>query len=164
MSPIAERTVKALDIHQEIQIDAPPSKVWSSLTADTAKWWPKDFYVGEAPKRFVVEPKVGGRVYEDWGQDQGVLWATVLVFKKNERLQWVGDLSPDFGGPARSITSFKLVERDGGTLLQFRDSPYGALAENAAKDMESGWKWLLNDCLKPYIEDGTLPKRPDTVT
>ncbi len=163
MGQMSDRVMQALDIQQEIEIDAPAAKVWSSLTADIAAWWPKDFYVGQAPRRFVVEPRVGGRVYEDWGDDQGVLWATVLVFQEGELLQWAGDLSADFGGPARSITSFKLVSEGDKTRVMFRDCPYGALSENAAKNLESGWSWLLQDCLRPFVESGKHPDRPDSV-
>ena len=163
MGQMSDRVMQALDIQQEIEINAPTAKVWSSLTADIASWWPKDFYVGPTPRRFVIEPRVGGRVYEDWGDEQGVLWATVLVFQEGELLQWAGDLSADFGGPARSITSFKLVSEGDKTRVIFRDCPYGALSENAAKSMESGWSWLLQDCFKPFVEDGKHPDRPDSV-
>jgi hypothetical protein len=31
------------------------------------------------------------------------------------------------------------------------------------KGLEHGWTWLLRDCLKPYLEDGTRPERPESV-
>ena len=163
MTQPPETVFRALDIHQEIHIMAPAERVWQALTAETVAWWPRDFYVGTKPRGFQVEPRVGGRVFEDWGDGEGVLWATVNVFRKGEELQWVGDLSPDFGGPARSITSFKLVAAGEGTRLEFRDSPYGALDEKALGNLESGWKWLLEDCFKPYAQDGKHPERPETV-
>lgn len=163
MGEMNDRVFQALDIQQEIEINAPAAKVWSSLTTEIAAWWPKDFYVGPTPRRFVIEPRVGGRVYEDWGDDQGVLWATVLVYQKGELLQWAGDLSADFGGPARSITSFKLVSEEEKTRVMFRDCPYGALSEGTVKNLESGWSWLLQDCFKPFVEVGKQPERPDSV-
>ncbi len=163
MGEMNDRVFQALDIQQEIEINAPAAKVWSSLTTEIAAWWPKDFYVGPTPRRFVIEPRVGGRVYEDWGDDQGVLWATVLVYQKGELLQWAGDLSADFGGPARSITSFKLVSEEEKTRVMFRDCPYGALSEGTVKNLESGWSWLLQDCFKPFVEAGKQPERPDSV-
>ena len=163
MGEMNDRVFQALDIQQEIEINAPAAKVWNSLTTEIAAWWPKDFYVGPTPRRFVVEPRVGGRVYEDWGDDQGVLWATVLVYQKGVLLQWAGDLSAVFGGPARSITSFKLVSEEEKTRVMFRDCPYGALSEGTVKNLESGWSWLLQDCFKPFVEVGKQPERPDSV-
>jgi DNA-binding transcriptional ArsR family regulator/uncharacterized protein YndB with AHSA1/START domain len=156
-------TLQALDIQLEIVIEARPAAVWKALTENIADWWPKDFYVGPKPLRFVVEPFVGGRVYEDWGDGQGVLWATVLVLDAEKKLQWVGDLAPEFGGPARSITSYTLREEGGHTVLAFRDSPYGRLADGVQAGLTEGWKMLIEGCLKPHVEKGTSPERPASV-
>lgn len=160
---MTQAVLQAFDTQMEIQIAAPPEKVWKSLTEQTSSWWPKDFYVGGTPRGFIMEPRVGGRVYEDWGDDQGVLWATILVFRRGEQLQWAGDLSPEFGGPARSITSFTLEATGEGTRVKFRDSPYGHISESASKSLAEGWGFLLKDCLKPFAESGTRPDRPETV-
>lgn len=164
MTQATKAVLQAFDTQMEIAIAAPPEKVWKSLTEQTSAWWPKDFYVGGTPRGFLMEPRVGGRVYEDWGDDQGVLWATILIFNRNVQLQWVGDLSPEFGGPARSITSFTLEATDEGTRVKFRDSPYGQIAESVTKSLEEGWMFLLKDCLKPFVEEGTQPERPESVT
>ncbi|MEM8931848.1 MAG: metalloregulator ArsR/SmtB family transcription factor, partial [Acidobacteriota bacterium] len=163
MTDTSTPTLRAIDIQQEIRIAATPDRVWSSLTDNVAAWWPNDFYIGPAPRGFVVEARVGGRVYEDWGDDQGGLWATITVCEHGRVLQWVGDLAPDFGGPARSITTFTLVAEGDETVVRFRDASFGALSESAQSSLDSGWRFLLADCLKPYVETGAQPKRPDTV-
>ncbi|MCG8459998.1 MAG: metalloregulator ArsR/SmtB family transcription factor [Holophagales bacterium] len=164
MPDAAEATpFRALEIHQEIHIAASPETVWTSLVEETVAWWPKDFYVGQAPVRFVVEPKVGGRVFEDWGAGDGGLWATVTLCRQDEVLQWAGDLSADFGGPARSITTFRLSKDGDGTLLRFHDSPWGCLSEGTLQSLESGWTFLLEQCFLPWVERGQHPERPATV-
>lgn len=156
---------RTLDIQLELEIAAPPARVWRSLTADIGEWWPKQFYVGSAPKRFALEARVGGRVFEDWGDGEGVLFGTVTAFEENALLQWAGDMSAEFGGPARSVTTFRLRPgaATGATVLAFRDTPFGLLSDEAMTGLEQGWRWFLTDCLKPFVEDGTRPERPTTL-
>jgi DNA-binding transcriptional ArsR family regulator/uncharacterized protein YndB with AHSA1/START domain len=156
---------RALDIKLEVEIARNPEIVWKSLTASIGEWWPKQFYVGTSPKRFALEPMVGGRVYEDWGNGEGSLFGVVTAFEENAMLQWAGDMSADFGGPARSVTSFRLKPgaTPGTTLVSFRDTPFGLLGDDVLKGLEHGWRWLLNDILKPFVEQGKRPERPSSL-
>lgn len=162
-TPARGSELRSLDVEHEIRIGATPERVWEVLTEEASGWWPASFYVGAEPRGFTVEAKVGGRVYEDWGGGQGVLWATVLVVRRGELLQWAGDLAPEFGGPARSVTSFRLEADGEGTRLKFRDSAYGSLSASTLEALEEGWRFLLEECLKPYAEEGRHPERPQTV-
>lgn len=158
-------TFRSLDIHLEVEIAASPITVWKSLTTDIGEWWPKQFYVGTAPKRFTLEACVGGRVFEDWGDGEGALFGTVIAVEAPILLQWAGDMSADFGGPARSVTTFRLRPAANGTstTVLFRDTPFGLLSDDAQKGLEHGWRWLLVDCLTPFLESGTRPERPSTL-
>jgi uncharacterized protein YndB with AHSA1/START domain len=149
----------------DVEIAAEPAAVWRSLTAGIGEWWPGKFYVGTAPKRFALEAHVGGRVFEDWGDGEGALFGTVTALAENRQLEWAADMSADFGGPARAVTSFKLEPggRPGTTKLSFRDTPYGLLSDDAVAGLEQGWRWLLTGCFKPFIEQGTRPERPATL-
>ena len=156
---------RMLDIRLEVEIAAPRRKVWRSLTEQIGEWWPASFYVGSAPRRFAIEPRVGGRVYEDWGDDEGLLFGSVTIFERDAVLQWTGDMSADFGGPARSVTTFRLA--DGAspetTRLSFHDTPFGVLGDMVLKGLEPGWGFLLKDCFRPFVEEGRRPERPASV-
>jgi uncharacterized protein YndB with AHSA1/START domain len=156
---------QSIDIQLEVEIAARPEVVWKSLTTGIGEWWPAKFYFGTPPKRFTLEPQVGGRVFEDWGDGEGALFGTLTAFEQNRMLQWAGDMSADFGGPARSVTTFRLKKgaENGTTLLSFRDTPFGLLSDVAMKRLEHGWRWLHNECLKPYVEHGKRPERPESV-
>jgi len=156
---------RSLDIKLEVEINKPAKVVWQSLTAGIGEWWPKAFYVGTSPKRFAIEPQVGGRVFEDWGGGEGGLFGVVTVFEANKMLQWAGDMSADFGGPARSVTTFRLTPSADGesTRLAFRDTPYGLLSDGAMEGLQQGWSFLINSCFKPFLDEGRRPERPDTL-
>jgi hypothetical protein len=104
-------------------------------------------------------------VFEDCGDGEGALFGMVTAFEAGVLLQWAGDMSADFGGPARSVTTFRLrpATKNGGTILDFRDTPFGLLSDDAVAGLEQGWRWLLNDCLKPFLEMGRRPERPATL-
>jgi DNA-binding transcriptional ArsR family regulator len=129
MDGSVSRKFRTVTTELEIRIDAPPERVWEALTSETASWWPAGFYVGPSPVRFTVEPRVGGRVFEDWGDGEGALWATVTSVRSGAVLEWAGDLSAAYGGPGRSFTSFGLEPIGNGTLLKFRDDTTGELGE-----------------------------------
>lgn len=159
----ADRAFRTIDIRHEVVIKAAPARVWAALTAEIARWWPAKFYVGKAPVRFALEPWVGGRVFEDWGDGEGAIWGMVSTVRKDESLQWTADLPADYGGPARGITSFELVAEQGGTRLRFRDSMYGELSAKMQEQLGQGWAYLLQQCFAPYVEEGKQPERPATV-
>jgi len=157
------KSLSSLDIVLELKINAPVDTVWTSLVDQIGEWWPKDFYVGSAPKRISIEPRVGGLVYEDWGDGQGVVWGQILTLESGRRIQWVGDMTAEYGGPARSITTYTLSADGEKTSLTFRDTPYGALSETALADMTEGWTYLMERCFQVYVETGVRPERPPTM-
>ena len=68
-----------VDVTVEVEIEATAEVVWQALTTDIGEWWPRDFCVGDV-ERFHLEPKLGGRMYEDWGDGGGLIWAVVTGF------------------------------------------------------------------------------------
>jgi hypothetical protein len=83
-----EATAKfqALDIQLEVEIAARPEVIRKSLTDGIGEWWPAKSYVGTSPKRFTLEPNVGGRVFEDWGDGEGALFGTIPGSRSSARL------------------------------------------------------------------------------
>src|SRR5688500_14554514 len=71
-----------LDVATDVTIDAPPSRVWDAITR-MGGWWPHRFRAGSG---VVLEPYVGGRFYEDWGDGAGALYGTVARWDAGARL------------------------------------------------------------------------------
>jgi len=140
-----------LDVTVEVEIEASPEVVWRALTEEIGEWWPRDFCVGDL-ERFVLEPKLGGRMYEDWGGGAGLIWAVVTGLRQGELLQLSGELSKDFGGPARNITTIKLRAEGDGTHVTLGDSVYGSVSAKTGTDLDAGWRHLFAGCLKPFVE------------
>ena len=147
----------------EVTVDSPAEAVWRALLEDTSSWWHKDFYIGATPRRFVIEESLGGQMYEDWGDGQGLVWARVIGLQRCALLQLSGESDSDCGGPNRNIMKFTLEEEEGRTRLRLVNTIYGHIDEAGSKSLESGWKLLLEDCLKPWVESGTQPELPATL-
>lgn len=147
-----EAGLGSIRVVSEVRIEATPERVWRALTEETNGWWPKGFFARPESTRMVFEPRVGGRQYEDCGKDEGVLWGTVYGIKAPQVLQLAGDLFPEFGGPARLLTTYTLKAEGAATVLRLVDCAYGVIGEQLKGSLESGWKTLLQDSLKPYVE------------
>lgn len=139
-------------IEIEISIAAPREKVWRALTEETGAWWRKDFYVGPAPKGMVFEPRVGGRLFEDWGDGAGVLWGTVFAFDPGRSFDLITHSSAAWGGPRTSMLHVELRNQDKGTLLKVSDAVQGRIDETSAASLHEGWSLLFGEGLRPYVE------------
>ncbi len=140
----------------EIDIDAPPRRVWQSLTDNIGEWWPADFYTGgEAGSRgFSLEAKPGGRMYEEWSSGGGVLWGTVVAADPEKSLQVIGHVFPDWGGPSEWYGSWTLTQSGSGTALRFSESAVGKVTADGAAKKDEGWR-LLWSALKAHAEKAT---------
>ncbi|MCY2961025.1 MAG: SRPBCC domain-containing protein [Planctomycetota bacterium] len=150
----AKRTFEVHEILQEVRIGAPPERVWNALVRETSSWWHSEFYVGGEPRSFHIEAWIGGRMWEDGGGGQGLLWGTVIGVRTAEFLQVSGVLDAPFGGPASLLTTWRLEARDGGTVLRFQQTTWGAAGAGTNASLDAGWRFLFERCLKEWVEAG----------
>ena len=135
-------------VELEIDIAAAPSRVWSALVDRTTLWWPKDFYTGPA-KGFHMEPRIGGRVYEDWGDGAGVVWYQVFGMNPGVSLDLQGCMAVPYG-PALTLLHLELAARGKGTRLAVSDTTIGVVGDPQEKT--DGWRKLFGEALKRFVE------------
>ena len=74
-------------IRKTVLVDFPPEEAFDLFTARIASWWPvrTHSYGGDDVKNVVLEPFVGGRLYEvtDAGEQD---WGKILVWEPPGRL------------------------------------------------------------------------------
>lgn len=148
----ARPPLTAMTTEQTIEINAPRTRVWEALVDETSAWWSQDFYVTDSPKGVVIEPHVGGRWYENAGDGAGGLWGFIQTFDPPNRLEIVGALFPQWGGPATMHLTLELEEQGGGTILSVRDTLFGAVTEKLGEQTKDGWRALFADAFKTYVE------------
>lgn len=147
-----EQPINTIKIHLEIPIKAGIDQVWECLIKDVSLWWRKDFYTSTKTKKFIIEPKVGGRMYEDYGNEEGLLWATVIGIDSPHSIEFKGHLTPQFGGPAISFLKLSLKENGKETILTLSDTVMGQVSEKNQKELTVGWKLIYEDSFKNYVE------------
>jgi uncharacterized protein YndB with AHSA1/START domain len=153
--PRSMRPVQSYEVAVEVTVRAPRERVWAALTADAGRWWPADFFTTDGPARFVIEPRLGGRVYEDWGNGGGVLWGTVAVWVPGYRMTWACDMLPDTTGPGRSFVTFALEDAGYDTLVRVQDA--GSCTQpGQASGLGAGWQRLVGVVFKGHVEAAAL--------
>ncbi len=151
--PMSKGELGLVTVEQEIAIAAAPERVWQALVEETGRWWPKDFYAGANARDFILEPRLGGRMYEDWGNGAGATWYTVIEIAPPRSLGLAGHYPPIFGGPSTSILRLEVVPAEGGAVLRLSDSEFRPVTENTSSSLDEGWRTLFG-ALKEYVEQG----------
>ncbi len=162
MSNAIAGAAQVQDLMMEVVIEASRERVWEALVEQTNDWWHKDFYTGAGALGFHLQPKLGGWMFEDWGDGGGLIWGTVIGVRLHEMLQVAGDSSPDWGGPNRGIMAWTLAPADGRedvTVVRFRHSFHGHASDSTRTSLDDGWRMLFEGCLKPFAEAGARPNK-----
>ena len=143
--------IGVVHVELEVRISARPERVWRALVEETGRWWHKDFYAGSASKGFILEPRLGGRMYEDWGNGAGAIWYLVTEIDPPRSLGLSGHMPAAFGGPATSLLRLVLRPEGDDTILQLTDSELRKVTEKAKASLEGGWRTLFGE-LKKHVE------------
>jgi uncharacterized protein YndB with AHSA1/START domain len=144
--------VGSIRIKQELTINATADKVFTALTKDTSFWWGAPYLIDDQLKGLVVEPKLGGKFYEDWGDNGGAIWGFVTQWKKNEIFEFTGKCG--MGGSVNGVICFTLESKGGSTLLKLEHDAVGHITEKTQSGYSFGWNDLLEKRLKAYVEKG----------
>lgn len=142
-------------IEQQVTIDAPPARVFEALTKHLGAWWGSPYLIGAGARDLIVEPKIGGRVYEDWGNGAGALWATVTSIKKNDHIEWTGRIG--MGGAVLGVVAYALESKGKGTLLKLSHRASGEVTKEMETNYGGGWQDLLGTRLRGFVERGERP-------
>ena len=148
----SSKTITTTTVFIELTINATKSRVWQALTAETGQWWKKDFYTNPKTREFVLESRLGGLMYEDAGEEEGLVWASVIGIDSPNSLQLKGQLSPKYGGPAISFMKIQLEDAEDATILKMSDTIFGSISDNLQQNLKEGWQAIFEEGLKPYAE------------
>ena len=77
--PVPAEPVRTVRLAYELRIQASAQRTFEVMTRQSLDWFPHT-YGGDRVQAVVLEPRVGGRHYEDWGGEQGHLYGHVTLF------------------------------------------------------------------------------------
>ncbi|MET3697792.1 DNA-binding transcriptional ArsR family regulator [Bacillus oleivorans] len=137
-------------IEQEVFMNAAREQVFKALTERAGDWWEFRLAPQGVPSQFTFHPVPGGQFIEKWGDNEGAVWGQVYYVNAPEEIRLYGHLGMQ--GAVHSAYTYRLLEKDGGTLLQLSHTASGTIEENWEQEHSEGWKHLLGTLLKNYVE------------
>lgn len=143
--PLATKAICELTIHTDA------ARVWCALVEETNEWWLKDFY-SRPNAVFRIEARLGGRMFEDQGNGNGLIWGNVIGVDPERSLDIQAYLTQDFGGPALSYLAIRLEATGDATRVTVIDTIFGFPSKGTAASMQEGWAMLFEQGLKAYVE------------
>ena len=137
----------------EIEIAAPPGRVFDALTDEVAEWWdPAHSYSGDAAN-FGFDGVLGGLV-EDLGQGGYVIHMRLVFLRHPKTLVLTGGLGPLLRLGVAGSMSFDLEATEAGTKLSYRYTVNGRNVAPLAEPVDRVQLGQL-ERLKRYVETGT---------
>jgi uncharacterized protein YndB with AHSA1/START domain len=146
MSSESERSPVAFELTAQIEIDAPAEMVWRSLTEDIGSWWPHSF--SDDPK-ITLEPWVGGRFLEEFGDGGGALYAVVTYLRPARELTVSGSMG--MRGARQYVKTYTLEPDGDGTRVRTVASVLGDISDEMRAGYDAGGQEVL-DRLKLFVE------------
>jgi uncharacterized protein YndB with AHSA1/START domain len=87
-------TETSTSVRVSVVVAAPPEEAFKVFTEDMASWWAPDHHLMQAPlASMVLEPKVGGSVYDVGTDGSECHWGTVLAYDPPERVAFSWNIS-----------------------------------------------------------------------
>ena len=137
-SKVSEQTVETLEVVREIEIAASIDIVFETVLENMG---PLNEAPDKTPHNLTLEAWPGGRWYRDLGGDNGHFWGHVQAIKRPTLVEICGPLFAS--SPFVSNVQYRLTEKDGGTVIHFRHTAIGNLADDHKKGVVNGWGSLL---------------------
>lgn len=143
-------STKNITIKFRIDLQASQEQVFDALTQHIAAWWGHP-YVHHQATNITLEPWVGGRLYESWGNtNDGILWGTVQALHHPHALSVVGSLG--MTEPTYGVMIFHLESSQDNTALYFTLDAFGKINPQIRRSYEAGWKDQLGIRLRALVE------------
>jgi len=143
-------------VERTITIAAPPERVWEAWVNEMNAWWTRPYYNDhDRVTGLYLEPKLGGRYIEKWGEDgAGFLIGLITEWLPPLRLAYTWSQA-DWGGGVTLIRLEFQPEGQSGTRMTFVQEGFERLLD--ADEMRAGYDYGCNELttrLKHYVEKG----------
>jgi len=142
----------AREVHSSVTVKLPRDEAFRLFTERMRNWWPMathSVYEAEAVD-VVMEPVVGGRVYEATADGRTSEWGEVTVWQPVERVAMTWH--PGYEQGLATLVEVRFSEApDGGTLVDLLHTGWevhGAETELKAIGYQAGWAIVLEHLVK----------------
>lgn len=127
------------------EVGCPADVAFDLWTARIDTWWPRDHTAsGDAETTVVIEPHVGGRVYERTAAGREIDWGEVTAWDPPNRLAYLWHIRRDRSDA--TDVEIRFIAGDAGTVVEIEHSGWERLGDDgpARRDgNRAGWGALL---------------------
>ena len=129
----------------EVALDCPPAHAFDVWTARIDQWWPRSHTVTGDPAAVVLEPHVGGRLYEVAADGGEVDWGEITEWSPPSRLAYLWHIRRDRADATDVTISFHDAG-DGRTRVEIVHAGWERLGDDGETWRDAnlgGWGGLL---------------------
>jgi len=138
-------------IHKKIILNCTADTLFEAITKHTSAWWGQPYLQSKEAQDIIIEPRLFGKMYEVWGNDEGAEWGRVVGFKRNTFLEIEGRLA--MPGAVSGVLYFNM-ETEKVTTLRFAHYALGDINQSQVESFNEGWTNLLDVRLRAFVEQG----------
>lgn len=166
-----------LRVLKTIRVNAPIQRAFEVFTQQMESWWPASHHIGTIPfVAIFIEPRVGGRWFEQNAEGSHCDWGTVLAWDPPHRVRlswhvgpghnspdWVADQTLDLNRASEVEVRFH-AEGPSTTLIELEHSKIERHGQGAAQlrelfDSPGAWSFILAS-LAAKIDGASAPVMP----
>jgi uncharacterized protein YndB with AHSA1/START domain len=128
------------------RVGSPPARTFDLWTARTSTWWPTSHTVSaQAGVEIIIEPGVGGRIYERTPAGDEHDWGEVTRWEPPRRIAYLWHLRQDRADATEVEITFTPDEHDGTAVsIEHRGwERLGARGPDRRQQNQHGWDTLL---------------------
>jgi Activator of Hsp90 ATPase homolog 1-like protein len=135
-------TVDADTIRRSIEVPLPRERAFLLFTERTSTWWPFATHsvAGEAAEMAIIEPRVGGRVYERARDGSEHDWGELTVWEPPERFALSWTLDPSCAG---TVVEVRFTPVGSGTRVELEHRGWRDASSQLVEGYAGGWEHVL---------------------
>lgn len=129
----------------EFDVACGPARAFELWTAQIGRWWPADHTVsGDAAAEVVLEPGIGGRIYERAPGGAEHLWGTITRWQPGQVLAYRWHIGGDPSEATDVEIRFDQISGSTRVRIEHRGwDRFGAEADARRKANRAGWGGLI---------------------
>jgi hypothetical protein len=149
--------IRHIAFTNELSFDRPRKDVFEGFL-ETDKWF-QISYGEERLKKVVNDRRVGGQIYEDWGDGTGKLYGTIGWWDPRAGYSQTSQM---LGGGITLTHRYEFADAGEGTVLRHDFSAFGPISDEMAEGINShGSLETFEPQLRAWIERGEVIPPPE---
>jgi uncharacterized protein YndB with AHSA1/START domain len=141
-----EKAAELEPVRHSVAVRSNIDDVFRLFTEGIAKWWPTDSHsIGQGKVQDVVfEGRVGGRIYERWGDGSQYEWGEITTWEPPNRIVFLW--KPNLEDQERTEIEVRFKVQGDSTLVDLEHRGWeriGEIGPRARRDYEVGWPIVL---------------------